>query len=55
MNITLIKSLINFDTLFDKNSIYEKDIKDYIKTINKGSDILISTRIVYDDRIIMIL
>ena len=50
-NITFIKSLINFNNSFEKKVIYEKDIKAYIKNITKGSDILITTRIDYDDRI----
>ena len=50
-NITHVKSLLNLNHSFETTIIYEKDIKDYIKTISKGFDILITTRMDYDDRI----
>ena len=50
-NITYIKSLLNFTTVFEKDVIYEKDITNYIRKITKGFDILITIRIDYDDRI----
>ena len=50
-NITYIKSLLNFKTSFEKVVIYEKDIKTYIKNKTIHADILITTRIDYDDRI----
>ena len=50
-NITHIKSLIDFNTSFEMNVIYNKDSRNYIKNVSRGYDILISTRIDYDDRI----
>lgn len=50
-NITYIKSLLNFNNTFEKDVIYEKDIKDYIKQKTRGFDVLITTRIDYDDAI----
>ena len=51
INITYIKSLISFNNLFESKIIYIKEIKNYIKNITKGFDVLITTRIDYDDRI----
>ena len=50
-NLTYVKSLINFNHSLDLRLISEKDIKKYIKNITKGFDVLITTRIDYDDRI----
>ena len=50
-NITHIKSLINFNTSFNFEIIYQKDMKKYVRNITKGFDVLITTRIDYDDRI----
>ena len=50
-NITHVKSLLNLNHSFETKIIYEKDIKDYIKNISKGFDILITTRMDYDDKI----
>lgn len=50
-NITHIKSLIKLNNLFESVIIYEKDIKNYIRKISKGFDVLVTTRIDYDDRI----
>ena len=50
-NITYLKSLINFNSLFEKKVIYQKDLKEYIRNITKEYNILITTRIDYDDRI----
>lgn len=50
-NITYIKSIIDLNNTFESVIIYEKDIKDYIRNISKGYDILITTRIDYDDKI----
>ena len=50
-NITLIRSILNFDLNFDNLIVYEKDMHNYIKNITKDKDILITTRIDYDDRI----
>ena len=47
-NITFVKSLLDINNSFESKVIYEKNI---IKNITKGSDILITTRIDYDDRI----
>ena len=51
INITYIKSLINLKNTFKTKIIYQKSIKNYIRNITNGSDILITTRIDYDDRI----
>ena len=50
-NITQIKELFNFNNSFEKEIIYQKDLKNYIRNKSKNFDILISTRIDYDDRI----
>ena len=50
-NIKYIKSLLNFNNSFESKIIYEKDIKNYLRNITKGFDVLITTRIDYDDRI----
>lgn len=50
-NITYIKSLLNFNNSFESKVIYQKDIKGYITNITKGFDILITSRIDYDDSI----
>ena len=50
-NITYIKTLFNFNISFIYNIIYEKNIKNYIRNISKSYNILITTRIDYDDRI----
>ena len=50
-NITLVKSLLNFNNSFEKEVLYEKDIKPYITNKTKGFDVLITTRIDYDDEI----
>ena len=50
-NIVSIKSLLNFNNSFQWYVIYEKDIKNFLRNITIGLDILITTRIDYDDRI----
>ena len=50
-NITLLKSLLNFKKSFKSIIIYNKEQKNYIKSICKNADVLITTRIDYDDRI----
>ena len=50
-NITLIKSLLNISLPFKSIIIYNKDHKNFIRNITKNTDILITTRIDYDDRI----
>ena len=50
-NITSLKSLLNFNNSFQWYIIYKKDIKNILKNITRGFDILITTRIDYDDRI----
>ncbi len=49
VNITYLKSLLGFNNSFETKVIYEKDIKNYIRNMSKGFDVLISTRIDYDD------
>ena len=51
VDITYIKSLFNFKYSFAINVIYEKDFQEYLKDITKNSDILITTRLDYDDQI----
>lgn len=48
-NITYIKSLLNFNNSFNLKVIYQKDINNYVKNITKGFDVLITTRIDYED------
>ena len=50
-NITFIKSLFKFNNSFQKYILYAKDLKKFLRNITKGFDILITTRIDYDDRI----
>ena len=50
-NIIYIKYLLNFTTIFRKDVIYEKDIRNYTRLITKNYDVLITSRIDYDDRI----
>ncbi len=49
--LNLLKSLSNFNNSFQWYIIYAKDIKKFLRNITKGFDILITTRIDYDDRI----
>ena len=49
VNMSNIKPLIDFNTSFDIKIIYKKDIKHYITNISKDLDILITTRIDFDD------
>lgn len=51
VNITYLKSKINFKSSFKLIIVYNKDKKDLIKNITKNADVLITTRIDYDDRI----
>lgn len=51
INKTYIKSLINLNNTFETQIIEQKYIKNYIRNITKSNDILITTRIDYDDRI----
>ena len=48
-NKSLIYSLLSFNSTFKFEIIYEKDIKNYIENISKDLDVLITTRIDYDD------
>ena len=50
-NITQIKSLLNLNNSFESKIIYSKNLSKYLKNITKGFDVLITTRIDYDDRI----
>lgn len=50
-NITFVKSLLTFQNTFHKEIIYKKDLKNYLRNRRKGIDVLITTRIDYDDRI----
>ena len=48
-NLTYFKSFFNFQNSFKTEIIYEKDIKNYLRSVAHGSDVLITTRIDYDD------
>ena len=48
-NITFVKSLINLNVSFKYIIIKQKDMNNFIFNITKGFDVLISTRIDYDD------
>ena len=50
-NISYVNSLFNFNISFKYVIIFQKNIKNYIRNITKGFDVLITTRIDYDDRI----
>ena len=50
-NITNIESLVQLNQSFDSKVIYRKDLKNYLKFITKDYNILITTRIDYDDAI----
>ena len=50
-NITYVRNLLNLDFSFEIKVLYQKELKDYIRNKTKSSDIFISTRIDYDDRI----
>ena len=50
-NLTYIKSLITFKYSFEMKILYEKDFKKYLRNKTKDYDVLITTRIDYDDRI----
>ena len=50
-NITFIKTLINFNLSFEYKIIYNKFLKDFVRNATKNFDILITTRIDYDDLI----
>lgn len=48
-NITYVKSLIDFRVSFNFKIIYQKDMKNYLRNVTNGCNILITTRIDYDD------
>ena len=50
-NITYIKTLLNFNNSFEMDIVYNNSIKSYVQNISKGYDVLITSRIDYDDRI----
>ena len=50
-NITQVKSILNFNCSFLYKIIYKKDLNNYLKKSSKGFDVLITTRIDYDDKI----
>ena len=51
VNITFVQSLTNFNNSFKKDIIFLKDVKNYVRNITKGFEVLITTSIDYDDRI----
>lgn len=50
-NITYVNSLLEINNSFESLILYQKSVKNYVRNITKGYDILITTRIDYDDRI----
>ena len=50
-NITYIESIIDFNNSFEYKIIYQKEVKKYVREKAIGFDILITTRIDYDDEI----
>ena len=50
-NKMFIKSLLGTNNLFESELVYQRDLKRYIKNKSKGYDVLITSRIDYDDRI----
>jgi hypothetical protein len=50
-NIASLKPLLNFSNSFQWYIMNKKNIKNYLRNITKGFNILITTRIDYDDRI----
>ena len=51
INITYIESLISFNNTFKYEILNDKNMKKYLKNESKDIEILITTRIDYDDRI----
>ena len=51
VNKTFIESILNNSNSFEYHIIYEKNFKNFTRNITKGFDILITTRIDYDDMI----
>jgi len=50
-NITYIKNILNLNLSFKAIFIYQRFYKEYVKNLSEGFDILITTRMDYDDRI----
>ena len=50
-NITYIESIMDFNNTFNYKIVFKKDIKKYVREKARGFDILITTRIDYDDAI----
>jgi len=50
-NATNIESLIKLNQSFNTKVLYQKELKNYLRTITKDYNILITTRIDYDDAI----
>ncbi len=48
---TYVKSLLNFNNSFEYDIVNQNNMKNYIRNKTKNSDILITSRIDYDDRI----
>jgi len=48
-NKTYIESLFNFNNSFEYRIIYNNSLKEFVKNISNGFDILITSRIDYDD------
>ena len=50
-NKMFIRSLLGTNNLFESELVYQRDFKNYINNKSKGYDVLITSRIDYDDRI----
>ena len=51
VNKNYVKSFLNSINSFEFDVVYQKDIKNYVRNYSKGFDVLITTRIDYDDGI----
>ena len=50
-NITYINSLFNSNNSFEKKILLQRELKNFLRNKTKGYDVLITTRIDYDDEI----
>jgi len=50
-NITYIKSFLNYDNIIDIKVLYNIELKDFVRNITSSFEVLITTRIDYDDMI----
>ena len=55
VNKTYIESFLDFNSSFKYKIIYKSELKNFLKNISKAYDVLITTRMDYDDRIYYVL